>query len=52
MEKFSVTTDAYEICEKKVGKTGNSGRIYVPVSWIGKKAKAILLEPVEEEEGD
>jgi len=35
----------YEILEKKVTKSGNSGRVYVPVEWIGKKVKIILLEP-------
>ncbi|MBI3036065.1 DUF2080 family transposase-associated protein, partial [Candidatus Woesearchaeota archaeon] len=25
-------------------KSGNSGRVYVPIEWIGKKAKIILVE--------
>lgn len=35
----------YEMLEKVVNKSGNSGRVYVPVEWVGKKAKIILLEP-------
>jgi len=34
----------YEMLEKKVNQSGNSGRVYVPVEWIGKKVKIILLE--------
>jgi len=33
----------YEMLEKKVNKSGNSGRVYVPIEWIGKKVKIILL---------
>ena len=35
----------YEMLEKVVNKSGNSGRVYVPVDWIGKKVKVVLLEP-------
>jgi len=27
-----------------VTKSGNSGRVYVPIEWIGKRVKLILLE--------
>ena len=33
-----------EMLEKQVNKSGNSGRVYVPVEWIGKRVKIILLE--------
>jgi len=39
--------------ERKVKKSGTSGRIYLPKEWINKQVKIILLEPVadtEEEE--
>lgn len=39
-----ITLVGYEMLEKEVNKSGNSGRIYVPVQWIGKKVKIILLE--------
>ena len=35
----------YEMLEKDVAKSGNSGRIYVPIDWIGKKVKIILIDP-------
>lgn len=34
----------YEMLEKQVNKSGNSGRVYVPVEWVGKKVKIILIE--------
>jgi putative transposon-encoded protein len=34
----------YEMLEKQVNKSGNSGRVYVPIEWIGKKVKIILVE--------
>ncbi|PKL69604.1 MAG: hypothetical protein CVV30_08615 [Methanomicrobiales archaeon HGW-Methanomicrobiales-1] len=37
----------YEIIEKMVRPSGNSGRVYVPANWIGKKVKIVLLDPVE-----
>jgi len=30
--------------EKQVNKSGNSGRVYVPVDWVGKRVKVVLLE--------
>jgi len=34
----------YEMLEKRVNKSGNSGRVYVPIEWINKKVKIILIE--------
>jgi len=34
----------FEMLEKEVTKSGNSGRVYVPIEWIGKRVKLILLE--------
>ena len=34
----------FEMLEKEVRKSGNSGRVYVPIEWIGKKVKIILIE--------
>lgn len=35
----------YEAVEKIAQAGGNSARIYVPKHWLGKKVKAVLLEP-------
>jgi len=34
----------FEMLEKVVTKSGNSGRVYVPIEWISKRVKIILLE--------
>ena len=44
MVKTKIELNGYEMLEKKVKKSGNSGRVYVPVEWIDKKVKIILLE--------
>jgi len=34
----------FEMLEKQVTKSGNSGRVYVPIEWIGKRVKIVLVE--------
>ena len=34
----------FEMLEKQVNKSGNSGRVYLPIEWAGKKVKIILIE--------
>ena len=36
--------EGYEVVEKKAERGGNSGRIYVPKAWIGKKVRVVLIE--------
>ena len=43
-KKTKIQLTGYEMLEKQVNKSGNSGRVYVPIEWIGKKVKIILLE--------
>lgn len=43
-KKAKIELTGYEMLEKQVNKSGNSGRVYVPIEWIGKKVKIILLE--------
>jgi putative transposon-encoded protein len=33
-----------EMVEKKVHQTGNSGRVYLPQAWIGRRVKVILVK--------
>lgn len=42
--KTKIQLTGYEMLEKIVNKSGNSGRVYVPIEWIGKKVKIIRLE--------
>ena len=41
--------EGFEVVEKTADKGGNSGRIYVPKHWIGKKVRAVLIEDSEDD---
>lgn len=43
-KQTKIQLTGYEMLEKQVNKSGNSGRVYVPIEWIGKKVKIILVE--------
>ncbi len=43
-KETKIQLTGYEMFEKQVNKSGNSGRVYVPIEWVGKKVKIILLE--------
>lgn len=43
-KETKIQLTGFEMLEKKVNKGGNSGRVYVPIEWIGKKVKIILIE--------
>lgn len=43
-KQTKIQLTGYEMLEKQVNKSGNSGRVYVPIEWIGKRVKIILLE--------
>lgn len=45
---ITVTYDCYESIEKEVRNGGNSGRVFVPKSWAGRKVRILLMEPIEE----
>lgn len=44
MKETKIQLIGFEMLEKEVNKSGNSGRVYVPAEWIGKKVKIVLLE--------
>ena len=44
MKATKIQLTGFEMLEKQANKSGNSGRVYVPIEWIGKKVKVILLE--------
>ena len=44
MKETKIQLTGFEMLEKQVNKSGNSGRVYVPIDWIGKRVKIILLE--------
>lgn len=43
-KETKIQLTGFQMLEKKVNKSGNSGRVYVPINWIGKKVKIILIE--------
>ena len=43
-EQTSPSPISAEVIEKKVKQSGNSGRIYLPPNWIGKKVKIIRVD--------
>ena len=48
-QEMRVTVTAYEVIEKTVKLSGNSGRVYVPREWVSKKVKVMLLEPLSDD---
>lgn len=50
-EPQPLTFKGYAFARKTVGDGGDSGRVYVPKDWKGKKVAVVLLEPPEEENG-
>ena len=43
-KETKIQLTGFEMLEKQVNKSGNSGRVYVPVEWVGKRVKIILLD--------
>lgn len=47
---MKIEQSAYQVLEKTVKSSGNSGRVYVPRDWIGRRVKIFLLEPLSDTE--
>lgn len=45
---MEVRLEAHQVIEKIVKSSGNSGRVYVPKEWIGKRVKVLLLDSLDE----
>ncbi|MGA3172921.1 MAG: DUF2080 family transposase-associated protein [Syntrophorhabdales bacterium] len=43
-EKVKFEVYGREMLEKEVKQSGNSGRVYLPPEWIGKKIKIIRVD--------
>ena len=39
--------EGFELLEKTVKQSGNSGRVYLPNTWIGSKVKIIRTSPID-----
>jgi putative transposon-encoded protein len=44
---FQISLQGYATVDREVKNGGNSGRIFVPKAWAGKKVQVVLLEPLE-----
>jgi len=44
VKETTIKLTGFEMLEKQVNQSGNGGRVYVPIEWIGKKVKIILIE--------
>lgn len=44
MSKMEIKLEGYAVTDKLVKRSGNSGGVYVPKEWVGKRVKIILLE--------
>jgi putative transposon-encoded protein/uncharacterized phage-associated protein len=47
-ESCEIKIEGYQIVETVVKLSGNSGRVYVPIDWVGKKVNVVLIEPLNE----
>ncbi|MDI6719345.1 MAG: DUF2080 family transposase-associated protein [Methanomicrobiales archaeon] len=47
-EEISVQLKGYGIIDKRVANGGNSGRVFVPRAWVGKRVKVVLMDPLED----
>jgi putative transposon-encoded protein len=48
-QAMNIQTQAYEVLERAVKARGSSGGVYLPISWVGKRVKILLLDPVDDE---
>ncbi len=41
----------YEMIDREVKQSGNTGRVYLPKNWIGSKVKIIRVSKIKENSG-
>lgn len=49
MQEMRIEITGYEVLEKTATKTGCTAHVTVPIGWLGKKVKVVLLEPIDNE---
>ena len=49
MEPMEIRLKGYAAVEKVATRQGGTAHVTVPVTWLGKRVKAILVEPFEGE---
>lgn len=44
---MEIKLEAYDTREKVVKKSGSSAHVYLPIEWVGKRVKILLIDPLE-----
>jgi putative transposon-encoded protein len=47
MDSIKMEITGYQVLEKRVMKHGNGAHLLVPVAWVGRRCKIILLEDAD-----
>jgi len=47
VDTMKIEITGYQVLEKRAIKSGNGAHILVPVSWVGRRCKIILLEDAD-----
>lgn len=47
---MEISTKCYQVKDKEVRAQTKGGVIYLPESWVGKRVRVLLLDPIEREE--
>ncbi len=47
-EMMEIKTRAIQAIDRNVKQIGNSGGIYLPKDWVGKKVKVLLIEDTQD----
>ncbi|MEN6342188.1 MAG: DUF2080 family transposase-associated protein [Methanospirillum sp.] len=46
MDPMEIKLNGYAVLEKIATKQGNTAHVTVPVSWLGKRVRVVLVEPL------
>ncbi|WP_080938525.1 DUF2080 family transposase-associated protein [Methanosarcina mazei] len=44
---MEIKLEAYDTREKVVKKSGSSAHVYLPIEWVGKRVKILLIDPLD-----
>lgn len=47
VDMMEMKIQGYQVIEKRVTKQGNGARVLVPVAWMGRRVKVILLDDAD-----
>jgi putative transposon-encoded protein len=50
MDPMRIELNGYAVLEKIATKQGNSAHVTVPIAWLGKRVRVVLVEPLDHPE--